>query len=219
MFVQYFMTRDPITIGPEQTVAEAINLLNHYKFRHIPVVDDEGMLLGMLTDRNLRSATPSTVARSSQRQNVEEKVNNTPVKLVMNDDCLHLTRMSTLDRALLLLQSKGMGALPVLNETQQVIGVFSVMDLMKAYKGLFGLGEKGSSLVCIEDNGDPEALSKIVKAMEDNNVEFTRLIRAKAADGIDPMIYLRINTYNIRSVHKAIEKIGFTIHIPRVTNT
>ncbi len=216
MFVQYYMTHDPITIGPEQTVAEAINILNNYRFRHVPVVDESGVLLGMLTDRNLRSATPSTVARSSQRENVEQAVNKTPVKLVMDDSCLHLTRMSTLDRALLLLQTKAIGALPVLNENMQVIGVFSVMDLMKAYKGLFGLGEKGSSLICIEDNGDPEALSRIVSAMEENKVEFTRLIRAKSADGIQPMIYLRINTYNIRSVHRAIEAIGFTIHIPRV---
>lgn len=215
MFVHYYMTPSPRTIGPDRTVSEAIEILNSYKFRHIPVVDEDNVLLGMLTDRDLRSATPSTVARSKERHNVEEMVRNTPVSRVMSEDCLYLTRLSTLDRALLLLQSKNIGALPVLNETQQVIGIFSVMDLMKAYKSLFGLGEKGSALISIEDNDDPEALSKIVKVLEEKHVEFTRLMRAKGGAGEPTMIYLRINTYNIRAVHKAIEAIGFTIHIPQ----
>lgn len=216
MFVHYYMTPTPITIGPAQTVSEAIEILNTHKFRHIPVVDDNKVLLGMLTDRDLRSATPSTVARSKERQNVEHKVNNTPVSVVMSEDCLSLNRLSTLDRALLLLQAENIGALPVLNDGRQVIGIFSAMDLMKAYRFLFGLGEKGSALVSIEDNGDAEALSKIVKAMEKKHVAFTRLIRAKGTEQEPPMIYLRINTYNIRAVHKAIEAAGFTIHVPKL---
>lgn len=218
MFVYYYMTPTPICISPEHTVSEAIELLNKYKFRHIPVVNEEKELLGMLTDRDLRSATPSTVARSKERHNVEERVRNTPVSKVMSEDCLYLTKLSTLDRALLLLQSKNIGALPVLNQNGQVIGIFSVMDLMKAYKGLFGLGEKGSSLISIEDNGDSEALSKIVKVLEEGGMEFTRLMRAKETSESPAMIYLRINTYNIRTVHKAIEGAGFTIHVPSINN-
>ncbi|WP_028584313.1 CBS domain-containing protein [Desulfogranum mediterraneum] len=217
MFVHYYMTPSPRTIGPDHTVAEAIEMLNTHKFRHIPVVDDQRVLLGMLTDRDLRSATPSTVARSKERANVEEAVANTPVSVVMTEDCLYLTPMSTLDRALLLLQSKNIGALPVLNEQQQVVGIFSAMDLMKAYTGLFGLGEKGSALISIEDNGEPQALSAIVQVMEDNRIEFTRLIRSKGTEKENPMIYLRINTYNIRAVHRAIEAAGFQVHVPKIT--
>ena len=216
MFVHYYMTPSPMTIGPEQTVSEAIEILNTHKFRHIPVVDDTGTLLGMLTDRDLRSATPSTVARSKERQHVEQKVKNTLVSVVMSEDCLSLNRLSTLDRALLLLQSENIGALPVLNDSRQVVGIFSAMDLMKAYRFLFGLGEKGSALVSIEDNEDTEALSKIVMVMEEAHVAFTRLIRSKGTEQEPPMIYLRINTYNIRAVHKAIEAAGFTIHVPKL---
>lgn len=215
MYVQHYMTPSPVTIGPEQTVSEAIDILNKYRFRHIPVVDQNSVLLGMLSDRDLRSARPSTVARSKERQNVETQVSNTPVSQLMSEDCLSLNKLSTLDRALLQLQSENVGALPVVNEAQQVIGILSVMDLLKAYRFMFGLGEKGSALVAIKDNGDEEALSKIAKVMEDTNVTFTRLIRTKESENGAPMIYLRINTYNIRAVHKAIEAAGFTVHIPR----
>ncbi len=217
MFIHYHMTSPPITVTPDQTVAEAIDILHQYNFRHLPVVDDQGILKGILTDRDLRSARPSSVARSKERHNVEERVKNTPISVVMTRDCLSVSRLSTLDDALLLFQSRKIGALPVLDEEERVIGIFTIGDLMKAYRCLFGLGEKGSVLISIEDNEDPQALSKLVKVMEEKQVQFTRLVRTDGTCKSKAMIFLRIKTYNVRSVYKALEAAGFTIHIPDMT--
>lgn len=214
MFIQYHMTTSPITITPEQTIAEAISILEKYNIRHLLVVDAEGALKGILSDRDLRSARPSTIARSKERMTIEAQVNNTPVSVLMSRDLLYLTPTSTLDDALMLFQSRKIGALPVVNEDEQVVGVFSIADLMNAYQGLFGLGAKGSVLISIEDNQDPQALSKLVHILEEKQVQFTRLVRADSTDERKAMIYLRINTYNIRSVHKMLEAAGFTIQIP-----
>ena len=208
------MTTSPITITPEQTIAEAISILEKYHIRHLLVVDGQGVLKGILSDRDLRSATPSTVARSKERLTIEAQINNTPVSVLMSRDILYLTPTSTLDDALMLFQSRKIGALPVVNIDEQVVGVFSIADLMNAYQGLFGLGAKGSVLISIEDNQDPQALSKLVHILEEKQVQFTRLIRADSTDERNAMIYLRINAYNIRSVHKMLEAAGFTIHLP-----
>jgi len=217
MFIRYHMTAPPITVTPDQTVAEANDLLQLYNFRHLPVVDNDGLLLGILSDRDLRSAKPSSVARSKERQNVEEKVKNTPISLLMTRDCLHLSPFSTLDDALLIFQSRKIGAMPVIDEEERVIGIFSMGDLMKAYRCLFGLGEKGSVLISIEDDNDPQVLSKLVKLLEEKQVEFTRLVRSDGSCKSKPMIYLRIKTYNVRSVYKTLEAAGFTIHVPETT--
>jgi acetoin utilization protein AcuB len=214
MFIRSHMTPSPITVTPDTTVAEAIDILQQYNIRHLLVVDQKGVLQGILSDRDLRSARPSSVARSKERQNVEEQVNNTPVSVLMTRDCLALSPNATLDDALLLFQSRKIGALPVLSEEEKVIGVFTTADLMNAYRCLFGLGEKGSVLVSIEDNGDPQAMSKLVKVMEEKQVSFTRLVRTDGASKSKPMIFLRIKTYNVRSVYKALEAAGFTIHVP-----
>ena len=70
MFIHYHMTPEPVAVQPDETVAEAIEILEQHSFRHLPVVDEEGVLLGMVSDRDLRSALPSTVARSTQREEV-----------------------------------------------------------------------------------------------------------------------------------------------------
>ncbi len=69
MFIHYHMTPEPVAMHPEETVAQAIEILEHHSFRHLPVVDEESVLLGMVSDRDLRSALPSTVpaARSARR--------------------------------------------------------------------------------------------------------------------------------------------------------
>jgi len=217
MFIYEHMTPKPVTVTPDQTVAEAIDILQQYNIRHLPVVDDQGVLRGVLSDRDLRSARPSTVAQSKERGTVEEKVNNTPIAVLMSRDCLFLTPNATLDDALLLFQSRKIGALPVVNEEEKVVGVFTTADLMNAYRDLFGLGAKGSVLVSIEDAGDPQALSKLVRIMEEKQVQFTRLVRVEGSDKRKAMIYLRINTYNIRSVYKALEAEGFTVHVPQTS--
>lgn len=217
MFIHEHMTPKPVTVTPDQTVAEAIDILQQYNIRHLPVVDDQGVLRGVLSDRDLRSARPSTVAQSKERGTVEEKVNNTPIAVLMSRDCLFLTPNATLDDALLLFQSRKIGALPVVNEEEKVVGVFTTADLMNAYRDLFGLGAKGSVLVSIEDAGDPQALSKLVRIMEEKQVQFTRLVRVEGSDKRKAMIYLRINTYNIRSVYKALEAEGFTVHVPETS--
>jgi acetoin utilization protein AcuB len=214
MFIRYHMTPSPITVTPETTVAEAMGILQQRNIRHLLVVDGQGSLQGILSDRDLRSARPSSVARSKERQQVEEQVNNTPVSVLMTRDCLSLTPNATLDDALLMFQSRKIGALPVLNDEEKVVGVFTTADLMNAYRCLFGLGEMGSMLVSIEDNGDPQAMSKLVRVMEEKQVSFTRLVRTNGGHESKPMIFLRINTYNVRSVYKALEAAGFTIHVP-----
>jgi len=217
MFIHDHMTPSPITVTPGQTIAEAIGVLQQYNIRHLPVVDDQGVLLGILSDRDLRSARPSTVARSKERGTVEEQVNNTPVSVLMTRDILFLRPFTTLDDALMLFQSRKIGALPVVNEEEKLVGVFTTADLMNAYRDLFGLGAKGSVLVSIEDNGDPKALSTLVRIMEEKQVSFTRLVRAEGNEKRKAMIYLRINTYNVRAVYKAIEAEGFTIHVPETS--
>ncbi len=218
MFIHYHMTPEPISMQPDQTVAEAVELLQLHSFRHIPVVDEEGVLKGIISDRDLRSARPSSVARSKERHNVEERVNNTPLSLIMTPNCRTLSPMATLDDALLLFQSRKIGALPVLDDEERLIGMFTKSDLLKAYRSLFGLGDKGSSLISIEDDGDPRALSRLVNLMEERNVQFTRLVRKEATRRTKPMIYLRISTYNIRALQKAIREAGFTIHVPYVAS-
>ena len=214
MYVQYYMTPSPVTINPQKTIEEAKQLLENYHFRHLPVVNEFGVLQGMVTDRDLRSAFPSSILDEEEREKILDRVHTIPVADIMSINTVTLNPFSTLDDALLLFEKRTVGALPVLNERNQVVGILSFNDVMKAWRSLFGLGEKGSVLVAIDVNETSRSMSGLVKVLEETGVQFSRLIRTDGSGREPAMIYLRINTFNIRAVHKTIEEAGFKVHHP-----
>jgi acetoin utilization protein AcuB len=208
------MTPSPVTVDPEKSIEEAYRLLKSFHFRHLPIVDASGRLLGMVTDRDLRSAYPSSILDEVERLKEMERVSKKPVRDIMSTDNVVLSPQSTLDDALLFFEKRSVGALPVVDGEEIVVGILSFNDLLKAWRSLFGLGEKGSVLIAIEADESSRSLSRLVKVLEEQNVLFTRLIRTGGSEGEPAMIYLRINTYNVRAVHKAIAGAGFKLHVP-----
>ncbi|HIP40652.1 MAG TPA: CBS domain-containing protein [Desulfocapsa sulfexigens] len=209
MYISRHMTSDPITVSPDMLLPEARSLLNDYHFRHLPVVDAQGMLVGMLTDRDLRSAYPSSVISESERRLVYERVEKTAVSEIMSTDCVSVGTDSTLDDALFLFDRDQLGALPVL-EDGRVIGIFSNRDLNAAYKNLFGVGEKGAVLIGILDDGSSNIMTRVVTLLEKEEIPFTRVLRIHDKSDGDT-IYLRVNTFKIAAVLDLLVDGGFTI--------
>ena len=213
MFISDYMTADPLTISADMLIPEARQLLNDHHFRHLPVVDEENRLIGVVSDRDLRSAYPSSVLDEEARKEVFKTVGKTPVEEIMSKNCSCLGTDSTLDDALMVFDRDKVGALPVVTEDDVVIGIFSMRDLTAAYKKLFGVAEKGSTLIAILDDGKSNSLSRIVTLLEENNIQCTRLIKIGQETGFD-RIYLRVNTYKISDVHKLLQDNGFTLLKP-----
>jgi len=177
MFIARYMTTPALTIPPEMTIPVAKELLQSRHFRHLPVVDDAGKLVGVITDRDLRSAYPSSVLSGDTIKTCLAELDKTPVSTIMTRAFFTVTPASTLDDALILLDRERVGALPVVDENGKVVGIFSIRDLTKAYRTLFGLGERGSAMIVVEDDGNPKPLTRISRVLEEHKIRFTRLIR------------------------------------------
>ncbi len=216
MFITQHMTRNPVTVSPETLLPAVRDILQGGKFRHLPVVDGKNHLVGIVTDRDLRSASPSTVLSEERIKACHADFDQTPVSAIMSRVFFTLNPISTLDDALILLDREKIGALPVVDEEQRVIGMFSMRDLMAAYRRLFGLGERGSAMIVVEHDGKRKPLSRIAKVLEEHNIRFTRLIRTEAEGTAPERIYLRVNTYNISAVHQALKEAGFALVLPEL---
>jgi len=209
MYVKEYMASPPLTVGAETTIHQARSILQERGFRHLPVVDAAGALLGVVTDRDIRSAYPSTVVPFCADE--VKRVDECPVTEIMSADPATLSPGATIDDALLVLDRRKVGAVPVVDEAKKVLGMFSIRDLIQAYKGLFGLGERGSALVEIASDGNPRPLTRIVKALERNDIHFSRVVRRinMAPDNGQDTIYIRVNTFNLHAVHAALKEEGF----------
>jgi IMP dehydrogenase len=123
------MIYDPITIEREKRVADALLLMSNYKIGGIPVVDDKGYLVGIVTNRDLRF----------------EKNMDRPIAEVMTRDNLVTTNESTnLEKAAEILQSYKIEKLPVLDKNGKLIGLVTYKDITKA---------KDKPFACKDDRG------------------------------------------------------------------
>jgi IMP dehydrogenase len=109
------MIFDPITIHPEATVAEAMNLMNEYKIGGIPVVDVNGILKGIVTNRDLRF-----------ENNPSKKI-----KEVMTTQLITTNHQTNLEAAAKILQKHKIEKLPMIDETGKLMGLITYKDITK----------------------------------------------------------------------------------------
>jgi IMP dehydrogenase len=111
------MIYDPITVKKEKTVADVLEMMSTYKIGGIPVVDDGGYLVGIVTNRDLRF----------------EKRFDKPISEVMTKDNLVTTTESTdLEKAAYILQEYKIEKLPVVDKNNKLIGLVTYKDITKA---------------------------------------------------------------------------------------
>jgi IMP dehydrogenase len=111
------MIYDPITVKKEKTVADVLEMMSTYKIGGIPVVDDNGYLVGIVTNRDLRF----------------EKRLDKPISEVMTTENLVTTLESTdLEKAAYILQEHKIEKLPVVDKNNKLIGLVTYKDITKA---------------------------------------------------------------------------------------
>ncbi|MDF1577826.1 MAG: CBS domain-containing protein [Desulfurivibrionaceae bacterium] len=213
MFVSNFMSYPVRTVGPDTLVPEARKIMSAASCRHLPVVDESKLLLGIITDRDIRSALPSKVVDQGEMTECLHRFETLPVKRIMTETVTCLTVEATLDDALILFEEHKVGALPVLDADNRIVGILALNDLLKAYKKLFGLGVRGSSLIVVKDNGKPHPLTRLTEILEAREVPFTRLIRTGDNDR-DTLIYIRIHTHKLHAIYHALAEAGFETVAP-----
>lgn len=131
MFVRELMSSPPITAPPALSLPDAAHLMKSRGIRRLPVVDD-GKLIGIVTDRNLREALPSKVSTLSPW---EATTRLAAIKLT---DVMRRSVLTTSadedarDAAHTMLQHK-IGALPVIDAAGEVVGMLTISDVLRDY--------------------------------------------------------------------------------------
>jgi acetoin utilization protein AcuB len=130
MLVEKWMTRAAITIEENESVAAAVRLLKEKQIRRLPVLR-KGKLCGIVSDRDLKAASPS-VATSLDIWELHALLDKLRVKDVMTKKLLTITPKDTIEKAAMIMMEKKVGGLPVLDENGSLIGILTADDVFRA---------------------------------------------------------------------------------------
>jgi IMP dehydrogenase len=123
------MIKDPITLYPHQTVAEALELMQKYRISGIPVIDENRKLVGILTNRDLR---------------FEPDLNQPVEKLMTKENLITAKGKVSLEEAEKILQKHKIEKLPVVDKQNRLIGLITFKDIQK---------KKSFPNACKDENG------------------------------------------------------------------
>lgn len=128
MYVGEYMTRDPITVQEDTSMKEAMLLLRTHHIRHLPVVNGK-MLVGLVSDRDIRRASPSLLS-GIDKNDYEQVLEDTPVGRIMTREPFTVTEVTPLIDAITVLVEKKFGSLPVVDGSE-LVGIFTEIDALK----------------------------------------------------------------------------------------
>ncbi|MCC7381586.1 MAG: CBS domain-containing protein [Deltaproteobacteria bacterium] len=134
MNAKQVMTEDPVTLLPNAKLRDALEILQTLEIRHLPVVTPDNVLVGMISDRDIRQISlPYTLPDPERRPGAS--VLDTPITDLMNSNPITAGPEAGLRELVDLMLEHRIGALPVVEEgSSDLLGIVSYVDLLRALR-------------------------------------------------------------------------------------
>jgi acetoin utilization protein AcuB len=128
--VRDWMTRDPATVRPNDSLERVVELLRRRDIRSVPVLE-EGRLIGIVTDRDVRQVAPGFPLLRDE-QEIHRYMKHLTVTAAMTADPMTIAPEAPLTDAAKVLETYRISSLPVVDGTD-LIGMLTVTDLLRAF--------------------------------------------------------------------------------------
>jgi acetoin utilization protein AcuB len=141
MLVKDWMSKNVVTVDVNDTMQRAINLMMDHRISMVPVMD-QGKLVGVVTDRDLRRAAPSDVTLMDVRQ-ILYHITRLNCESIMSRNPITVPFDFTMEEAAEVLLRNNISGAPVLDKTGTIVGIITKNDMFKAFIALTGLKKRG----------------------------------------------------------------------------
>lgn len=202
MYVKNKMTINPKTVTPDQTISEVLDLMHEFKIHRIPVVD-KGKLVGLVTQGVVQENTPSHLTTLSIHE-MNYLLSKTRVKDIMIKKVITVGPEALVEGAADIMEKKDIGCLPVVSESNELLGILTTSDILKAFVEMFGYYQEGTRVTVLIDDRVGE-FAAFTKLFADNNISISHF----ANHGNE--VVIRCNELNKKRVSDLLEKNGYTI--------
>jgi acetoin utilization protein AcuB len=141
LLVENWMNPHVITVDADDSMLDATKLLKEHNIRHLPVLE-KGKLVGVVTDRDLKRASPSD-ATALEAHELLYLIANIKVREIMTRNPITVPYNFTIEEAAEILLQAKISGMPVVDKDGDVIGTITQTDLFKVLISLTGVGKKG----------------------------------------------------------------------------
>lgn len=130
--VRKYMSEKLVTCSPQDGTRSVYFKMREHDIRHMPVLDEGGKMVGLVSDRDLRR--PDWADEAVDVAHPYHLTEDTPINSLMttNVTCVHV--YDTLRKAIQIFLDRRYGTLPVLNKDENLVGMLSPLDILRAFE-------------------------------------------------------------------------------------
>ena len=209
-YIKEKMQKDPVTITPDASFYEARAIIRDKGIRHLPVVDKNGHMVGLITDRDIREAAPSDATTLSVHE-LNYLLGKLKVAAFMTskEKLITITPDIIIEKAVQLMHDHKIGCLPVV-DGHKLIGIITETDVLELFVDIFGLKVPGTRLtVALEDK--PGQMHGVLEVIKQHNINVISVVSPSFKVNGKRVCAFRIETQDYQGIVSELEKIGYEV--------
>jgi len=179
MIIGRVMTRNPIFIHPDMPINEVRTLMDKHKIGHLPVLDKNNALVGLMTRKDLVKAGPSP-ATSLDMYEISYLLSKVTTKDVMEKKVITVDENEVVEEAARVMADNGLGCLPVMRD-KLLVGIITDTDLFHFFVNAFGARHPGVRITCsIKEK--PGQLARLTHAIAEKGGNVVAFVTSEGDD-------------------------------------
>ncbi len=202
MLVGERMTKPVITIHPDTSISEALDLMHKEHIRRLPVVDKGGRLEGIVTETDLFKASPSE-ATSLSIYEVTALLSKLNVGRIMNTNVITVTEDTPIEEAARIMADHRVGGLPVMRN-KDMVGIITETALFRIFLEMLGARRAGIRMtVSLPDTpGELAGLTKAIHDLGGNIIALGTFLGENPSEGV---VTIKVEDVDLEQLKKAIK--------------
>jgi len=207
MLVSERMTYPVITISPDLSINEALNLMKREHIRRLPVMKDS-KLVGIVTEQDLLYASPSPATTLSVWE-MNYLLSKVTVKEVMTTEVITVPENTPIEEAARMMVDNKIGGLPVMRD-DEMIGIITETDLFKVLLELMGARESGIRASVFLVN-KPGQLARLAQAIADKGGNIISIANFLGDDPTNRQLNFKVSGLSEEELRAIIEPLVIRI--------
>jgi acetoin utilization protein AcuB len=174
MLVKHWMSTDVVSLTPDRSMMKASKLMKDKNISRLPIVDESGTLIGIVSDRDIKDASPSK-ATTLDMHELYYLLSDIKLKDIMTKNPMTITAEDTVEKAAVMMLENNFGGLPVVDENKKLVGIITDTDVFRVMTEITGVYHGGIQ-VCLRIPTASGSLLPVLECLRDHDARVMSIL-------------------------------------------
>ena len=203
MLISPWMTTEAISVQPDTSLSRCQKLMKEHGVRRLPVVDDSNRVIGIISDRDVKRASPSK-ATSLEVHEIQYLLAEVKAKDIMTSNPICVKSNESISKVALIMLDKKIGGMPVVDDDNHLLGIITDQDVFRVLVTIGGARDPGIELT-VETSQEPGSLARVFDIVRKNKGRIVSVMTAYLANG-NRHVFIRLRPFEDESASASLKE-------------